>query len=226
VRRDAEASSQTERRVSYFTAAQNSRFNRAGRLDGDRAPIRPSAVRGDSSADKRGDRSPSRIFGLRRRGTALSDALERVETIKKAAASLLDLLCPREQSDAAFQADRLIKKQLRAFTGDADGFARIADTVSCLIAACSKSTAGLKATDGLKSDKHWQLWVRRVRCIVKLHDLPAGVRHDRNRSKNWRPSAFTVLIRTIQQYLPAYAARFAATDEGFSQALNRALSGQ
>ena len=75
---------------------------------------------------------------------------------------------------------------------------------------------------GLRGDEHWQHWVRRLRKIVKLHGLPAAVRHDRNGNPDWRPSAFAVLIKAIQTYLPAYAARRAATEEAFSKAINQA----
>jgi hypothetical protein len=145
----------------------------------------------------------------------VSDALKRVKAIRKDAASLQERLCQQDETD------RLIERQLRNFMGDASRLDRLADVVGCLIAACGKVKDDLEATDALRADEHWNLWVRRIRSIAKSNELPGTVRHDRNGSLNWRPSPFMELIKALQEYLPAYAKRPVWSDEAFSKAINK-----
>jgi hypothetical protein len=156
----------------------------------------------------------------------LSTSLDRAESIKKAAASLIEVLCTQQQDDAIFHADRLVRKQLEIFTGKTTSLAGVADLMSSLVAACEKTKTELEegATSRLRADDHWKHWVRRVSRIVELHNLPATVRHDRNGNLDWRPSSFVVLIEAIQEYLPAHAGRRAATIEALSKAVSSAQS--
>jgi hypothetical protein len=147
---------------------------------------------------------------------SVPDVLKRVKAIRKDAGLLLKRLCQQDETD------RFIERQLRVFMGDAGSLNRVADVVGCLIAACGKVKDDLEATDGLRADQHWNLWVRRVKRIVISNGLPGTVRHDRNGSPNWRPSPFTELIKALQEYLPAYAMRPVGSDEAFSKAINMA----
>ena len=146
---------------------------------------------------------------------SVSDALKRVKAIRKDAASLQERLCQQDDTD------RLIERQLRTFMGDAGRLNRLVDVVGFLIAACGKVKDDLEATDGLRADEHWNLWVHRIKRIVKSNDLPGTVRHDRNGSPNWRPSPFMELIKALQEYLPAYAKRQVSSDEALSKAINK-----
>jgi hypothetical protein len=155
----------------------------------------------------------------------VSASLDRVESIKKSAASLIEVLCTPRQDDALFHADRLVRKQLEVFTNRANALADVTDLISSLVAACEKTKAQLEdgASSGLRTEDHWKHWVRRMKRIIESYGLRATVRHDRNENPDWKPSSFVVLIKAIQGYLPAHAIRPAATFEGLSKATSSAL---
>jgi hypothetical protein len=133
----------------------------------------------------------------------ISTSLERAETIKRSAANLLEVLCSRPETTITI--DTIIEKQLAALgctlPYTLDG---ISDALSCLIAASEKSRRQLaeRAPSGLRADEHWRHWIRRISRIVKVCGLPTAVRKDRDGDPAWKPSAFVLLIDSIQKCLP------------------------
>jgi hypothetical protein len=155
---------------------------------------------------------------------SVADAMHRTRALKKAASGLLQELGKGRTSEAVLEADRTIEKHLRLMgSGSADGFERVADMASCLVAACGKAVNELedRKSIGLKDREHWQLWVYRLLATLKKHGLPAGIWKAREGTKDW-PSAPVRLIKALQDCIPPEYRYRANSDEALSAAIVKA----
>jgi hypothetical protein len=175
---------------------------------------------------------------------SLTEALKRVDALKRCASDLLATVCNRSDP-SVWAVDGIIDKHLRTLSanewkglpqrvpgaglGGVDDLAIVADVASYLKAACAKTKQELeeRASSGLSEDAHWMHWVRRVIEIAEKHGLPHGVRKDRRKNRSsdphalWKPSPVVRLIKTLQNYMPAQY-RKTARDDALSQAINLA----
>jgi hypothetical protein len=153
----------------------------------------------------------------------LTDALKRVEAMKRCATDLLITIC--ERSESAQVVDGIIEKHTKSLSaGTPYDLLHIADVAGCLIAACEKTKRELvdQPSSGPDADERWRLWVRRITAIAKASKLPRGVRKDRLGNPEWRPSPFVRLVDALQTCLPSAHRRRATSHEALSQAITAA----
>jgi len=48
----------------------------------------------------------------------------------------------------------------------------------------------------------WEVWIRQLTGILKMHNLPTGVRKDSAKLKEDKFSAFAIFVQTLQKFIP------------------------
>ena len=113
-----------------------------------------------------------------------SEAMERVQSIKKAAHEFQEVVftCPRNVgSDADFYARHLISKRLHlAFDKGRDGLQNLAlNLASSISKGCDLALADLGSEQStFRSGDMWNWWVRELIAILNARYLPTEVREE------------------------------------------------
>jgi hypothetical protein len=76
---------------------------------------------------------------------------------------------------------------------------------------------------GYRKGECWDEWVRKLTYIAKEHRLPTSARTDTDKKKaSTKSSPFVLLVRELQQLVPAAAARHGHSDDALAKAIQRA----
>lgn len=157
-----------------------------------------------------------------------SEAMERVQSIKKAAHEFQEVVftCPRNVgSDADFYARYLISKHLHlAFDKGRNGLQNLAlNLASSISKGCDLALADLGSEQStFRSGDMWNWWVRELIAILNARYLPTEVRKDSDKSKTEKPSPFVAFIRELQVCIPEDYRGTTHSDTALAVAIDRA----
>ena len=158
----------------------------------------------------------------------ISEAMERVQSIKKAARKFQEAVftCPANVgSDADFFARHLICRHLNlSFDKGRDGLQNQAlNLANSISKGCDLALADLRSEQSaFRSGDMWNWWVCKLTAVLKAHQLPTQARKDTDKSKTEKPSPFVGFIRELQACIPADYRRTNHSDPALAVAIVRA----
>ena len=104
-----------------------------------------------------------------------------------------------------------------------DPLATFSNLISSFVIACERSLRELSDPNRAEMQEGvaWNKWVCRLVEVLEPSELPTSARKDSDKRKPQRPSAFVVLISTLQEYVPARCRRI-CSEAGVATAISRA----
>ncbi len=172
----------------------------------------------------------------------MNDAVKRIRRLRARAQSFNAAILERSIEDAAREditAKKMSKERIREYVDDElaltyallnydqplpgrNYVSRISLELGRFVNACNEVLDFAPQYDYWPDGGAWEVWIRQLTGILKIHHLPTGARKDSAKIKDDKFSAFVTFVQTLQTFLPRKHIRAQHSRVALATAINKA----